>query len=414
MAWSLYGNLREKRLFVEEERRRAEEERISKLSETNRIIANVQTNNNILLTNITSFIQDNSDSKLFHKKFKKYLLNDGVSIETISKIFCKIFLRNTFYQLGQNIIKPININKKLSSGSYGTVYGNKSINKLKLSTLTINSTIPVAIKILNIQNKIQTFIYYKESLIHYMIYHLSDERYKRSIPQIYSIKYIRPNMMSIIMEQIQGNTLLDIMYKNPNPLVFIDYIIQLVHLLKYLHETFGFIHADIKLENIMVRDDNTIVLLDYGCSSINNLPTINNLDTNFSLSTYDDVYDNAHTINIYTGIDIVMILSMIKYVLDNIYSKPKYAQKHFTNQESYHSFFNIIYNIFVHGHDQEHSLKRKLNSIYDIFLNIDYNQIRNRKINGLEKYYARNGYDNMLHILTSIEEELQKLFNPSA
>jgi hypothetical protein len=81
-------------------RRLAEEE----IEETT-ILANVPLNSNMLLTNITSFLTNNSSAKLFQKKLKKYLLKDGVTINNISNIFYKIFTSNPRYLLDRSIIK---------------------------------------------------------------------------------------------------------------------------------------------------------------------------------------------------------------------------------------------------------------------------------------------------------------------
>jgi hypothetical protein len=83
----------------------------------------------MLLTNITSFLTNNSSAKLFQKKLKKYLLKEGVSINNISNIFYKIFTSNPRYLLDRSIIK--NGENILNHGQFGTIFGNKSINKSK-------------------------------------------------------------------------------------------------------------------------------------------------------------------------------------------------------------------------------------------------------------------------------------------
>ncbi len=81
------------------------------------------------------------------------------------------------------------------------------------------------------------------------------------------------NYLIIVMEYIEGDDLFDAMAEwyledldypvNINVYDMIDSIVkQIVAGLKYLHDL-GYIHRDIKLENIMITPDNTIKIIDY-------------------------------------------------------------------------------------------------------------------------------------------------------
>ncbi len=291
------------------------------MSEIEEILTNVPHNSNILLTNITLFISNNSNARLFQKKFKKYLLKEGVTEHEIGSIFIRLFTGNPFYLL--NVSTIINPSEKLSSGAYGTIFSNKSLNKNKLRNILLNSNVPIIVKIIRNTNSNPLYIFnvYKEALIQYIIYHLSDIRFKINIPKIYSIKMIGTHP-SVIMEQIQGNTLYNLFRSEtiPNLLQFINYIKQLFELLQYLYNTFGLVHNDIKGDNIMIRDDN-IVLLDYGFSLITKLPTIDN--PNFSLSVYDRMYDLQNSNHSLPFIDILVILRMYKNIISKYYNQIK-------------------------------------------------------------------------------------------
>lgn len=383
-------------------RRLAEEEAIKK-AEENAILANVPLNSNMLLTNITLFLSDNSEAKLFQKKLKKYLLKEGVSINDISNTFYKIFTTNPRYLLDESIIR--NGETILNEGQFGSVFGNKSINKSKLgNNIQLNENIPIIIKKQNInleinrfsKKDVNLFSYYKEALIQYILYNLVDEKFKRQIPKIYSVKYTPPNNILTIMEQIQGKLLFDRLNEFPHPLEFIGYVKQLFILLKYLYETFGFIHCDIKAENIMIRDG-LIVLLDYGFSSINKLPHIES--SNFSLSCRDEIYNKLMKKNTYSYIDILMTIKMYQYVIDNIYHPANIKIHNITTKIKYNQFITIMDKIFINN---------DINQLYEQVSELEHSHIRYStfRIN-----YTDFTYDIMISTVEEIEKELTNFFS---
>ncbi len=369
-----------------------------KRAEINEIIANVPSNSNIFLTNITSLITNNSYAPLFQQLFKKYLLKEGVDEITIGNIFTEIFTRNPLYILDVSTI----VNRRpLASGSYGIVFPNKSINKSKLTNNV--QSVPIIIKIVRNADRdpLYLFHFYKESLIQYILYNLSDSQFKINIPKIYSIKSI-DNSPSIIMEQVEGDILVNVFNKKlPNLLQFINYIKQLFLLLQYLYNTFGFVHNDIKNDNIMIRNDNTIVLLDYGYGSINKLPSIGE-NPNFSLSVYDNLYNlQQNSLNSRPYVDILMTLKMYNIML-KFYNQSYFAKQGITNINKLKHIKNIlkslhintgVLELLVNTKDEHHSIFRKMDLTSYIqstaFSELTYERILFR-INEIEKIF-QNG-----------------------
>lgn len=81
----------------------------------------------------------------------------------------------------------------------------------------------------------------------------------------FSQTYKNKKCIIIIMEFVQGNDLFDIFMENDNNyiLFILPTIIQgVIRGLKYMHKK-GYIHRDIKLENIILTRDNKIKIVDY-------------------------------------------------------------------------------------------------------------------------------------------------------
>ncbi|NEQ49750.1 MAG: CHASE2 domain-containing protein [Leptolyngbya sp. SIO3F4] len=70
-----------------------------------------------------------------------------------------------------------------------------------------------------------------------------------------------------IMEKVSGVTLSQWMkaqnYQPVSPLKTLIWLTQLTQILNYLHQ-YGFLHRDIKPSNIMLKEDDTLVLIDFG------------------------------------------------------------------------------------------------------------------------------------------------------
>lgn len=374
-------------------------------------LLNVRENKNILLTNVTSFLSNNNHNTLsFHKIFKKHLLSGGKYNTITSKFFTKLFREK--YEIPYIIDTYA---EKISSGSFGIVYGNNNINKNKLNQITKNklienNNIPIIVKKQNINtdsypysfgeiNELKCFNYYKEALIQYILYTLSEEPFKLQIPKVYSFKYMEPKLeykytrekYSItIMQQIEGITLYDYLKDESPilpilpPLTIIHYMKQIFSLMNYLYEQFGFIHGDIKSNNIMVQTDGKIILIDYGFSSINKLPNIENLNSNFLLSAYIELYNKLKVQDFLMHYDITMILCMYcRFIL-----------KFYTNRR----IRSILETLFL-----DDILKDSL--VFLINRPITSPSILRNKIDGVD--YAKISYSNLLAKIDEIESALR-------
>lgn len=94
------------------------------------------------------------------------------------------------------------------------------------------------------------------------------------------------NAMFCLMERIHGGTLYDYVakkwYNNETeyPLdirikLITDYLLQIVSALRYMHDEMGIVHGDLKLENVLITENNKVLLCDFGMSKFlekNNVP----------------------------------------------------------------------------------------------------------------------------------------------
>ena len=82
------------------------------------------------------------------------------------------------------------------------------------------------------------------------------------------------------MEYIEGRTLKD--YMDFTGIIpeneTIGYIKQTLRALRHAHER-GIVHRDIKPQNIMLLDDGTIKVMDFGIAHVSNFETITMTDT---------------------------------------------------------------------------------------------------------------------------------------
>ncbi len=123
---------------------------------------------------------------------------------------------------------------------------------------------------------------------------LSDERFRRrflnesraiamlshiNIVDVYDVNF-EGNTQYIVMEYIEGRTLKEYMdFTGALPIgeVF-GYIKQTLRALRHAHER-GIVHRDIKPQNIMLLDDGTIKVMDFGIAHVSNFETITMTDT---------------------------------------------------------------------------------------------------------------------------------------
>ncbi|MBQ6172099.1 MAG: Stk1 family PASTA domain-containing Ser/Thr kinase [Clostridia bacterium] len=123
---------------------------------------------------------------------------------------------------------------------------------------------------------------------------LSDERFRRrflnesraiamlshpNIVDVYDVNF-EGDIQYIVMEYIEGRTLKEYMeFTGAIPEnETIGYIKQTLRALRHAHER-GIVHRDIKPQNIMLLDDGTIKVMDFGIAHVSNFETITMTDT---------------------------------------------------------------------------------------------------------------------------------------
>ena len=123
---------------------------------------------------------------------------------------------------------------------------------------------------------------------------LSDERFRRrflnesraiamlshvNIVDVYDVNF-EGDIQYIVMEYIEGRTLKEYMdFAGVIPInETIGYIKQILRALRHAHER-GIVHRDIKPQNIMLLDDGTIKVMDFGIAHVSNFETITMTDT---------------------------------------------------------------------------------------------------------------------------------------
>ncbi len=123
---------------------------------------------------------------------------------------------------------------------------------------------------------------------------LSDERFRRrflnesraiamlshpNIVDVYDVNF-EGDIQYIVMEFIEGRTLKEYMeFTGAIPEnEAIGYIKQTLRALRHAHER-GIVHRDIKPQNIMLLDDGTIKVMDFGIAHVSNAETITMTDT---------------------------------------------------------------------------------------------------------------------------------------
>ncbi|MBQ6051687.1 MAG: Stk1 family PASTA domain-containing Ser/Thr kinase [Clostridia bacterium] len=123
---------------------------------------------------------------------------------------------------------------------------------------------------------------------------LSDERFRRrflnesraiamlshpNIVDVYDVNF-EGDIQYIVMEYIEGRTLKE--YMDFTGIIpeneTIGYIKQTLRALRHAHER-GIVHRDIKPQNIMLLDDGTIKVMDFGIAHVSNFETITMTDT---------------------------------------------------------------------------------------------------------------------------------------
>lgn len=114
--------------------------------------------------------------------------------------------------------------------------------------------------------------YFVETLIQFIIQ--TDETYGSAVPAIHNIyKQEANSMLYIVMdrfdETLDSRLIADgLAHGKARFTLFKDLMIQLMHILIHLNTTYGFVHRDLKGNNIMLKGDD-IKLIDFGFSVMN-------------------------------------------------------------------------------------------------------------------------------------------------
>jgi len=100
-----------------------------------------------------------------------------------------------------------------------------------------------------------------------------------NIVDVYDVNF-EGDIQYIVMEYIEGRTLKEYMdYSGAMPVgEAIGYMKQILRALRHAHER-GIVHRDIKPQNIMLLDDGTIKMMDFGIAHVSNFETITMTDT---------------------------------------------------------------------------------------------------------------------------------------
>lgn len=130
------------------------------------------------------------------------------------------------------------------------------------------------------------------------------------------------NAMFCLMERIHGGTLYDYVakkwYNNESqyPLemrakLIIDYLLQIISGLKYMHEEMGIVHGDLKLENVLISEGNKVVLCDFGMSKFLTKDTAARRPEFKKYSSYSNLKYNNSQNNIENGMNKTALRKLI-------------------------------------------------------------------------------------------------------
>lgn len=302
----------------------------------------------INLSNLNKFI-------LFNFSQLIYLTNNQTSCET---------KRNIINKNNYSIIQ------KIDNGFNSQLF--KSINTLDNSIVMIKELTPNNNKNKNILNEINIL-----QLIEKYGNHKNIMRYNNF--------YIYDNKYYLITEYIDGETLYDKIYNNNiNTKMAIKIMYEITLAILFLH-THNIIHNDIKPENIIIKNDLTIKLIDFGSAIALNNNNINKID-----KSYTKVYASPELLlnnDLNFGLD-MWSLGCIFYIL--LSGRHPFDPFGKLNEEQ------IINNI----------INKKVSFIYPEFNNIS-NNIKEIILKLLEKDPIQR--INILELLFLLEQELNNI-----
>ncbi|OHT16961.1 AGC family protein kinase [Tritrichomonas foetus] len=118
--------------------------------------------------------------------------------------------------------------------------------------------------------------YQKDLLAESHISYVNNEiRFLRMMKHPYIMSYYgilqSPSHVILILENIKGETLLDRINQRGGLTEFEaqKVFVQLIYAISYLHEKCNIVHRDLKLENVMINENDNIKIIDFGVSTDN-------------------------------------------------------------------------------------------------------------------------------------------------
>lgn len=201
---------------------------------------------------------------------------------------------------------PLHTGRFLAAGSY---------NRVRRGTLSGESVIVrTTLRNPNTGSK-SVLIFAIEAAIHAL---LSGEE---GVPRfVCPIKTVRPDGgtdVGTVSEYIEGASLIDVLKSSTTTdELFCDLLIKVMDILHRLWERYGFRHRDLRGDNIMVRPDMSVVLIDFGFAHM----AAFGLDCNADCTFVDDSFPNC--------IDVVMLLWTILDDCPNLYRDAPLTTEH--------------------------------------------------------------------------------------
>lgn len=212
----------------------------------------------------------------------------------------------------------------------------------------------------------------------------------------YIANYITYNKLDkytyFIMEYVDGITLYS--YSKQKELSIIEKLTilkKILHGLEFLH-SINIIHCDIKLDNVMITNNNNIKIIDFDMSKVSETGEYLS-DTIFGTSKY--ISPESHDIGIYAYKSDIWSLGILSYVFfckyfpynismsltsshsnlfrRNEFKHPnmKYLQDYLKNKKQGDDIYNIIVSMLCFNMDHRCDTKTCINKINTILLKID-------------------------------------------
>jgi serine/threonine protein kinase len=197
-----------------------------------------------------------------------------------------------------------NVREKLGEGGASIVYKYES-NGIQYACKKILKSRSV------VEREINVLSLYKPNkyIVKYFGCHLNENVQNSPMK-----KFHPPKPHYIFMEYCRGRELFEMLKSNYNYKIIISIIYQLLSALKHLQK-YNIVHADIKLENIIINNKNEIKLIDFGLSRIIEKGSILQLKTHIGTVGY--VSPEVMVDNYITSKTDVWSVGVLMYILLN-------------------------------------------------------------------------------------------------